>query len=204
MLGKRRVALAVLVGLAVGLSFPIVSAAGWALLNAGAVACAEQLVNGGFETGADGWQQSSIGGHELISDFYPHSGRWGAYLGGANNADDILSQQATLPATAISVTLTAWWAIATEEAGIGFDRLTASLHGPDGALLAELWTIDSSAMVNTWDQIETDLTAYRGQTVRIQFRATTDDSNLTDFYLDDLSLWVCAPDFAVYLPLIVR
>lgn len=193
-----------LIGLVAGPERPAATAAGPAPQADGAAGCGERIVNGGFEEGGVGWQQSSAGGYTLISDFHPHSGQLGAYLAGGNNADDTLSQQVVLPAAAVSITLTAWWAIATEEAEIGFDRLTASVRRPDGAALAELWTIDSSAAVNVWDQTEMDLTAYRGQTIVMQFRATTDASNPTDFYLDDISLWVCAPGFVAYLPLIVR
>jgi kumamolisin len=190
--------------LAAMLHRPLAVGASGARLADAAVACGEALTNGGFEAGAVGWTQSSAGGYALISGFYPHAGQWGAFLGGANDADDALSQQIQLPAAAVSITLTAWWAIATEEAEMGFDRLTATVRRPDGTLAAELWTVDSSAAVNVWQPAETDLTAYRGQTLVLQFRATTDASNPTDFYLDDISLWVCAAGVTVYLPLLTR
>ncbi len=167
----------------------------------GRVICGERLINGGFEQGSLGWSQSSAAGHDLISDFYPRSGAWAAYLAGTNNADDRLSQTITLPANAISSILTAWWAIATEEPEVGFDRLTASVLNADGELLADLWTADSSAMVNVWAPIEADLLAYRGRTVILRLRAITDASNPTDFYVDDVSLLVCAPMQVVYLPM---
>ena len=75
-------------------------------------ACAELITNGGFEAQGAGWTQSSAGGFNLISTFYPRTGSWGAYLGGTNNADDRLSQQIIVPSNPISVSLTAWWAIA--------------------------------------------------------------------------------------------
>ncbi len=170
--------------------------------SAGAVTCNERLVNGGFELGSAGWLQSSATGHDLISDFYPRSGSWGAYLAGTNLADDRLSQTVFLPANAVSITLTAWWAIATEEPEIGSDRLTASVLSLDGNLLADLWMADSSATVNVWTPAEADLLSYRGQTVILRLQATTDASNLTDFYVDDVSLVACVPMQAVYLPLI--
>ena len=33
--------------------------------------CSELVVNGGFETGSQGWTQMSAGGYDLISDFNP-------------------------------------------------------------------------------------------------------------------------------------
>jgi len=175
-----------------------------ASLNGRGPVCDELVVNGGFEEGGAGWSQASVGGNDLIDDFHPRSGTWGAYLGGANNADDKLAQQIALPADAISITLTSWWAIATEEEGLGFDQMTLSLLKPDQTPLANLLSVDSSATVNVWEQAELDLTGYRGQTVIVQFHATTDASNLTDFYVDDVSLTVCRPTITVYLPIITR
>jgi uncharacterized protein (DUF736 family) len=191
------IALILLVG------FTAAPAAGASLSGSGS-ACDERIANGGFEEGGAGWSQVSARGNDLISDFRPHFGIWGAYLGGVNDADDKLTQQITLPAAAVSITLTAWWAIATEEEGVGFDRMTVSLLKPDHTLLANLLSVDSSATVNVWEQAELDLTDYRGQTVILQFHAATDASNLTDFYVDDVSLAVCRPTTAVYLPIITR
>jgi len=192
MYGRRGIALILLIGFTAA-----------ALLSSDPV-CDERIANGGFEVGSTGWSQASARGNDLISDYYPHSGTWGAYLGGVNDADDKIAQPITLPTTAVSITLTAWWAIATEEAGVGFDRMTVSLLKPDQTLLANLLSVDSSATVNFWEQAELDLTDYRGQTVILQIHATTDASNLTDFYVDDVSLTVCRPPITVYLPIITR
>ena len=172
--------------------------------NAAPIACAELITNGGFEAQGAGWTQSSAGGFNLISTFYPRTGSWGAYLGGANNADDRLSQQIIVPSNPISVSLTAWWAIATEEPGAGFDRMTISLLQPNGALLQDLFTVDSSATVNLWDQAEADLTQYAGQTIVLRFRATTNASSPTDFYVDDISVVACPPAKRIYLPIVLR
>jgi hypothetical protein len=202
--GRWVIALTILIGLtATTLRFHGASAAGEAL-GGGVPTCVERIVNGGFEDGVTGWLQSSAGANNLISVFNPHSGTWGAYLGGANQADDKVTQQVALPATAVSITLTAWWAIATEEQNVGFDKMTVSVLKPDGTLLADLLSVDSSATVNLWEQAVLDLAGYRGQPVIVQFRATTDASNLTDFYLDDVSLIACLPKATVYLPMIAR
>jgi hypothetical protein len=154
--------------------------------------CSELVSDGGFEARGVGWTQSSTGGYNLISDFQPHTGSWGAYLGGTNNADDRLSQQIIVPSNAISVSLSIWWAIATEEPGIGFDRMTASVLQPNGALLRDLFIVDSSSAVNQWGLAEADLTQYAGQTIVLRFRATTNASSLTDFYVDDVSVISCS------------
>ena len=99
---------------------------------------------------------------------------------------------------------TAWWAIATEEPGAGFDRMTISLFQPNGALLQDLFTVDSSATVNQWDQVEADLTQYAGQTIVLRFRVTTNASSPTDFYVDDISVVACPPAKRIYLPIVLR
>ena len=153
--------------------------------------CTELISDGGFEAQSIDWTQSSAGGYNLISNFYPRTGSWGAYLGGANNADDRLSQQIIVPSSAISVSLTAWWSIATEETGVGFDQMAVSVLQPNGTLLRDLFTADSSSAVNQWDQAEADLIQFAGQTIVLRFRATTNASSPTDFYVDDVSVVAC-------------
>lgn len=160
--------------------------------NAAPVACQELLINGDFESETTGWVQSSTGGYSLISAFNPRSGQWGAYLAGVNNADDRLSQPLLLPSGALSITLHLWWSLESEEPAVPADTLTASLLRPDGALLAELWTVDNTAASGIWDEFVADLTPYAGQLVTLQFRARSNSFDLTDFYLDDMGVRACA------------
>ncbi len=83
--------------------------------------------------GGPGLDAASAGGYNLISQFNPRTGHWGAYLAGANNADDRLSQPLALPADAISVTLRLWWSLESEEPPVAADTLTLSLLRPNGA-----------------------------------------------------------------------
>lgn len=174
--------------------------------NAAAV-CSELLINGDFEAGPVGWTQSSAGGFDLISGFNPHTGAWGSYLAGYNNADDQLRQSVSLPAGASSATLRLWWALETEEPALPNDSLTLSLLRSDGTTLADLWTVDNSAPAGLWGEAVIDLTGYTGQQVTVQLLAATNAYDLSDFYADDLSLIVCTDSNAAqrsFLPLIVR
>lgn len=172
------------------------------------VNCDELVANGGFEAGAVDWTQASAGGYELVSQFNPRTGMWGAYLAGINNADDRLGQVVIVPSQALTVTLQLWWSIATEETVGVFDSLTVALYRPDGSLLEELAVLDNTAPANAWDMLSADLTAYAGQTLRLSFQAETDESNPTDFYIDDVSMTACvgspgpADNNRIYLPLI--
>ncbi len=165
--------------------------------------CSELVVNGGFESGSQGWSQVSAGGYNLISNFNPFTGSWGAYLGGVDDADDRLSQTVALPAGAASLTLRAWWSIATAETGGAFDWMTFSLLRPDNTLLAELLTIDSDAEPNVWDEAVVDLTPFTGQDVILQVLARTDGSNPTDFFVDDVSIAACTSERRNFIPLVV-
>jgi hypothetical protein len=156
-----------------------------------AAICDELVINGGFEAGSLGWTQSSAGGYDLISDFNPFAGVRSAYLGGIDNAEDRLSQAMTLPIGATSITLRAWWSIATSETGGAFDWLTLSLLRPDGSLLVELVRIDDNAEPDLWDELVVELISYAGQPVVLQAHAATDDSNPTDFFVDDISILAC-------------
>lgn len=155
-------------------------------------ACVEMVQNGGFESGSGvGWQEYSLQDHELVSQYNPRSGEWGAFLGGVNEVDDRLSQAVTLPEGA-SLTLTVWWSLATDEQPYErYDTLTLSLHRPDGSLLATLTTMDNTAEENIWEKLTFDLTSYAGQNLTIRFAASTDLSDASDFYLDDITLLAC-------------
>ena len=109
------------------------------------LSCLELVQNGGFEQGAAGWQTFSAQGYDLISNFNPHTGSLGAYMGGVNNADDRLSQALTLPA-GTTLTLKAWWYLATAETADTFDTLTIALTAADGTPLSTLATLGN--MVN--------------------------------------------------------
>lgn len=155
--------------------------------------CVELVQNGGFEQGATGWQTFSAQGYALISGFNPHTGSLGAYLGGVNNADDRLSQALTLPA-GTTLTLKAWWYLATAETAGTFDTLTIALTAADGTPLVTLATLDNTALPGQWAELTFDVTVYAGQSVVLRFAARTDPDNISEFHLDDISLWAYASD----------
>ncbi|HSN75684.1 MAG TPA: hypothetical protein VL334_11455 [Anaerolineae bacterium] len=172
-----------------------------------AATCQELLINGNFEAGSAGWTQSSAGGYDLISQFNPRTGRWGAYLAGANNADDRLSQPVLLPQDAVTITLRLWWSLESEEPPVPADTLTLSLLQPNGVLLVDLWQVDNTVTLGIWDEIVIDLKAYAGQSVVVRFQALSGSFDLTDFYLDDVSVTVCTPVTTInstWLPLAMR
>jgi len=150
-------------------------------------------VNGGFESGPTTWVQSSTGGYQLIDGTRPHTGAYSAYLGGYNNGTDTIYQQVSIPANATSATLRYWSYMTTQEACCTpYDYLYVEVRSTSGALLGTLQTLNNGGTKNAWIQSAAlNLIAYKGQTVRLQFRATTDVSLITSFFVDDVTLNVC-------------
>ncbi len=154
--------------------------------------CNEGLTNGGFESGSSPWVQTSTGGYNLVDTTRPHTGSYSAYLAGYNNATDTIYQQVTIPANATSATLTYWWNMSTQETGATkYDFLYARVLNSSGTTLATLQTMSNADTQNTWKQSSFNLLAYKGQTVRVYFKGTTDSSLTTSFFVDDVSLNIC-------------
>lgn len=154
--------------------------------------CGETMVNGGFESGTSPWVQTSTNGYQLIDTTRPHSGLYSAWLGGYNSGTDTIYQTVTIPSDATSATLSYWWYMTTQEACCtAYDYMYAQVLNSSGGLLGTLQTLSNNSTKNTWTQPSFNLLAYKGQTVRIYFKVTTDVSLPTSFFIDDVSLNVC-------------
>lgn len=154
--------------------------------------CSEKLTNGGFEGGRTPWVETSTGGYEIIDTTRPHTGSYSAYLGGYNNGTDTIYQQVTIPSTATSATLTYWWNVSTQEACCTpYDYMYAQIRNSSGTLLTTLQTLNNASTNNIWTKSTFSLLAYKGQTIRVYFKATTDVSLPTSFFVDDVSLNTC-------------
>lgn len=151
-----------------------------------------QLINnGGFESGNTSWTETSSGGYEIVdssSSSLHHSGSASAWLCGYDNCTDSIYQQITVPSTANTVTLTFWTYVNTQESGsTAYDHFYAQIQSSSGTLLATVKSL-SNATASGWQQTTFDLSSYKGKTVRIYFKGTTDYSNPTNFFLDDVSV----------------
>ena len=153
--------------------------------------CGERLTNGGFEGGTSPWVQTSTNGYQLIDTTRPRTGLYSAYLNGYNNGIDTIYQQVTIPSTATSATLTYWWYMTTQETTHPWDYMYTQVLNSSGGVLATLQTINDGSTRNTWVNSTHNLLAYKGQTIRINFRGTNDSSLPTSFFVDDVSLNTC-------------
>jgi hypothetical protein len=153
--------------------------------------CGEIISNGGFESGTSPWVQTSANGYQLIDTTRPHTGAYSVYLGGYNNAVDTIYQQITIPATATSATLSYWWYMTTQESTHPWDYMYVQVLNSSGGLLTTLQTLNDGSTANTWVHPSFSLLAYKGQTIRVYFKMTTDSSLTTSFFVDDVSVNVC-------------
>mgnify|MGYP002382153217 CR=1 FL=1 len=160
------------------------------------LAAGTTLSNGNFESGTSGWSQSSTGGYKLISNFSQYaaySGSQYAWLGGYNSGTDVLYQDVTVPASGTGAKLQFWYHITTNETAVysEWDKLSIELVSPSsGAKLATLASFSNLSKTSGWTQSpQYDLTAYRGQTVRLRFTATVDATDSSSFRFDDISVF---------------
>ena len=151
----------------------------------------ELLVNGGFETSASPWVGSGTGYFYTNAGTYPHGGTSYIYFGVNNSVSGQSYQQVAIPATATG-TFTFWLNVTSSETTTTtqYDKLFVEVRDTAGNLLTTLATYSNlnKGTAGVYSQKSFSLAAYKGQTVRVQFRSTTDSSVTTSFRVDDASL----------------
>lgn len=151
----------------------------------------ELLVNGGFEGSASPWVGSGTGYFYVNPGNYPHGGTGYIYFGVNNSVSGQSYQQVTIPSTATG-TLTFWLNVTSSETTTTtqYDKLFVEVRNTSGTLLSTLATYSNlnKGTAGVYSQKSFNVSAYKGQTVRIQFRSTTDSSVTTTFRVDDVSL----------------
>jgi Zn-dependent metalloprotease len=152
---------------------------------------AELLVNGGFEGSASPWVASGTGYFYVANGNYPRGGTGYIYFGVNNSVTGQAYQTVTIPSTAAG-TLTFWLNVTSSETTTTtqYDKLFVEVRNTAGTLLATPATYSNlnKTTAGTYSQKSLNLSAYKGQTVRVQFRSTTDSSVTTTFRVDDVSL----------------
>ena len=152
----------------------------------------ELIVNGGFETSASPWVGSGSGYFYTANGSAPHGGTGYVYFGVNNSVTGSAYQTVSIPTTATG-TLTFWLNVTSSETTTTtqYDKLFVEVRNTSGTLLATAATysnLNKVASATTYSQKSLNLAAYKGQTVRVQFRSTMDSSITTTFRVDDVSL----------------
>ncbi|MEU0438758.1 M4 family metallopeptidase [Streptomyces sp. NPDC006186] len=141
------------------------------------------LTNGGFEQGTTGWTQSA--GIITDSTLRPaHGGsRYAWMMGyGAPAVETVSQSNIAVPSTG-SPKLTFWLKVSTQEYGLtAYDTLKVKING---TTLATWSNADASA---SYVQKTVDLSACKGQTVKLEFAGTEDTYLSTIFLVDDVAI----------------
>jgi hypothetical protein len=148
------------------------------------------IVNGGLEGSISPWALSGSGAFYTNNGNYPHGGTGYVYFGVNNNVTGQVYQTVTIPANATG-SLTFWFNCSSSEGTTyAYDFLFVEIRDTSGALLQTIATYSNrdKTTPGNYSQKSFSLAAYRGQTVRLQFRCTTDFSLSTTFRIDDVSL----------------
>jgi len=156
----------------------------------------ERLTNGSFSSGTSGWT--------LVGDFWagtnlsnyhtsPGYAAGGVNSAGSpkNNAIGWMYQTVTIPSGATSVTLSFWYNITSEELGsTAYDVLNVTIQNSAGNYLATVAVLSNlnKSSLGSYNKVTFDATSYKGQTIRVNFLATTDEFVYTVFRIDDVSL----------------
>jgi len=149
----------------------------------------ELLLNRGFESGAVNWV-ATAGVITNTTQQTPRTGAWYAWLNGYGvSHTDTLYQQITVPSTATTVTLSFWIKITTAETTTttAFDTLRVQIRNSSNTVLSTLATYSNLNKSTGYVQKTFDLTAFKGQTIRIYFLGVEDSSLQTSFVIDDTS-----------------
>ncbi|MFF4384934.1 M4 family metallopeptidase [Kitasatospora sp. NPDC001547] len=141
------------------------------------------LTNGGFEQGTADWSQSAddITNSTVQS---AHGGSWyAAMMGYGSPATESLSQSNIAVPSSGSPKLTFWLKVSTQESGYAvYDTLKVNVNG---TTLATYSNADASA---GYVQKSVDLSAYRGQSVKLEFAGAEDQYLTTIFLVDDVAI----------------
>jgi Zn-dependent metalloprotease len=163
--------------------------------------CKNLLKNPGFESGHVGWAESSCISQPIIwkDPSLALEGNWSARLGGFDAGFDYtehIYQDVAIPSNATKAEVQCYFVIYTEDVPDNpYDTMSVEVRRPsDNALLSTLLTLsnidDTGGYWVSSDKY--DVLSFKGQKIRLRFRATNDFMLATLFLLDDMALWLDA------------
>lgn len=141
------------------------------------------LANGGFEQGVTGWTQSA----NIITSSTrqaAHGGSWYAWMmGNGTSATETVAQNSIVVPSAGTPKLTFWLKTTTQESGTTvYDTLKVKVNG------TALATYSNANAGTSYVQRSIDLSAYKGQTVNLEFLGQEDAYLATIFLVDDVTI----------------
>ncbi len=149
------------------------------------------IVNGNFEAGPGvGWDEESANDFDLILSTSslpdpfptdPHSGDWGAWLGGGESEISIISQRVVVSA-ATPVLSFYYWIDSGDFCGYDF----ADVYANGTAVWSR--ELCAGTSMEDWARATVSLSMYAGQEVLLQFVVDSDESFYSSMLVDDVSL----------------
>jgi hypothetical protein len=119
------------------------------------------------------------------------TGSWKAWLNGygATHTDSAY-QTVTIPSTATSATLTFWLRVDSAETTTtnAYDTLAVQVRNGSNTVLGTLATYSNLNKGTSYVQRSFNLSAYKGQTIRLYFLGVEGSQVATSFLIDDVSL----------------
>ncbi len=147
----------------------------------------------GWEPGLEGW--TLTGGTARVAAPAAGHGAWSLRFGGVNNATHEATLNVAIPARIARAEWTFWWYMTTAEGPNNntYDHFIAEVRDAVSGVTLEVFDVRwDSWRQNAWMQQQNiDLTKYAGQTIRLAFRARTNPTNITTFWVDDSQLVTC-------------
>lgn len=150
----------------------------------------ERVLNGSFESGKTNWTASN-GVVTKNSAYAAHTGSWKAWLNGYGEANtDYVYQSVAIPSTVTTATLTFWLRVDSDETTTttAYDTLKIQVRSGGNTVLATLATYSNLDKGSSYVQRTFDVSAWKGQTVRIYFQGIEGSQVATSFLVDDVSL----------------
>lgn len=140
------------------------------------------LVNGDFEAGRNvGWTETDNLNYPLVYKGSAQTGVWMAWLVGSDNDISQIAQSYKVPTGGATLRY-AYQIKSTDSCGYDYGYVQAN----DTVLLK--YNLCKTNVTTGYVQGSVSLNAYAGQTVTLKFRATTDSSLFSDFYVDNVSI----------------
>lgn len=141
------------------------------------------LANGSFEQGTSGWTQSD----NIITNSTLRAARDGSWYAwmmgyGADAVESVSQSNIAVPTTG-TPKLAFWLKVTTQESGsTAYDTLKVKING------ATMATYSNANASSGYVQKTVDLSAYKGETVKLEFAGTEDTYLSTIFLLDGIAI----------------
>jgi hypothetical protein len=163
------------------------------VIGSGGGGSSQLLANAGFESGNVSWVAASSSDITTSTSYAPRTGSWYAWLGGwATAHTDYMYQTVSIPSTASTATLSFYLRVATAETTTttAYDTLKVQLRDTSNNLVVQLVSLSNLSASCCYALKSFDISAYKGQTLRVYFQADNDNGNQTSFLVDDAALTV--------------